>query len=298
MRTTLAIEDDILQALEARAAETGRPLTHVVNDTLRAGLDVRAESPRRRRYREVDLLLIDDLQFLANKAKTQEELFHTFAALYAAGKKVVLTSDAPPSQLHGLEQRLQSRFEGGLVVDIEAPDSETRLAILEAKTRLFGYDLALDLLHPIAFQTYANVRELEGILHRLNLIQKQQNGDLSLHQVEQHIESLAPEREPVEPELMLKVISDNYGIRVEDLVGTARNRNTSRARQTAMYLLHRDLKLTLKATGRLLGGRDHKTISHGIRQMQQRLAGEPQLVRDIMEVRSRLQSTMATQDWT
>ena len=252
----------------------------------------------RRRYREVDLLLIDDLQFLANKAKTQEELFHTFAALYAAGKKVVLTSDAPPSQLHGLEQRLQSRFEGGLVVDIEAPDSETRLAILEAKTRLFGYDLALDLLHPIAFQTYANVRELEGILHRLNLIQKQQNGDLSLHQVEQHIESLAPEQEPVEPELMLKVISDNYGIKVEDLVGTARNRNTSRARQTAMYLLHRDLKLTLKATGRLLGGRDHKTISHGIRQMQQRLAGEPQLVRDIMEVRSRLQSTVATQEWT
>ena len=211
---------------------------------------------------------------------------------------MVLTSDAPPSQLHGLEQRLQSRFEGGLVVDIEAPDSETRLAILEAKTRLFGYDLTLDLLQPIACQTYVNVRELEGVLHRLNLIQRQQNGDLSLSQVEQHIESLAPEQEPVEPELMLKVISDNYGIRVEDLVGTARNRNTSRARQTAMYLLHRDLKLTLKATGRLLGGRDHKTISHGIRQMQQRLAGEPQLVRDIMEVRSRLQSTVATQDWT
>ena len=252
----------------------------------------------RRRYREVDLLLIDDLQFLANKAKTQEELFHTYAALYAAGKKVVLASDAPPSQLHGLEERLQSRFEGGLVVDIEAPDAETRLAILEAKTRLFGYDLALDLLQPIAFQTYANVRELEGVLHRLNLIQRQQNGNLSLHQVEQHIEALVPEREPVEPELMLKIISDNYGIEVEDLVGMSRNRKTSRARQAAMYLLHRDLKLTLKATGQLLGGRDHKTISHGIRQMRQRLEGEPQLVRDIMEVRSRLQSTVAGHDWT
>ena len=247
----------------------------------------------RRRYREVDLLLIDDLQFLANKSKTQEELFHTFAALYAEGRRVVLTSDAPPSRLHGLEQRLQSRFEGGMVCDIEPPDPETRLAILEAKAQLFGYDLTLELLQPIAFQTYINVRELEGVLHRLNLIQEQQDGDLSLHQVERQVKSLAPEREPVEPELILKVISDNYGIEVEDLVGASRSRNTSRARQTAMYLLHRDLKLTLKATGQLLGGRDHKTVSHGVRQVSQRLEGEPQLARDIMEVRSRLQSAVA-----
>ena len=106
--------------------------------------------------------------------------------------------------------------------------------------------------------------------------------------MERQVKSLAPEREPVEPELILKVISDNYGIEVEDLVGASRSRNTSRARQTAMYLLHRDLKLTLKATGQLLGGRDHKTVSHGVRQVSQRLEGEPQLARDIMEVRSRL----------
>ncbi len=242
----------------------------------------------RNKYRQVDLLLIDDIQFIAGKERTQEEFFHTFNHLHAAGRQVVITSDRPPKEIATLEARLRSRFEGGLLTDISQPDLETRVAILQSKAEVLGVQISQEILMFIAERIDSNIRELEGALKRVAMQARLFRGPITLEMIASILDDLAPRRQPQEPRQVLELVAAHFGVPVAVLKGRGRTKEVAHARQVAMYLLRTENDLSLPAIGDLLGGRDHSTIRHGVDKIAQELDRDEALRRQIQALREKI----------
>ena len=229
----------------------------------------------RDKYRNNDVLLIDDVQFIIGKESTQEEFFHTFNHLHNSGKQIVISSDKPPKDMTTLEARLRTRFEWGLIADISVPDYETRMAILYKKIeldQLERYQIPDEVIQYIAMNIKTNIRELEGSLNKLIALYRiggRKNFDVSLV-AEALKDMIAPdESRKVTPELVLDVVSDHFNVSVSELKGSRRNARTAGARQIVMYLCRQMTDASLQRIGDLLGGRDHSTVNHGVDKIAQ-----------------------------
>ncbi|MDW7981379.1 MAG: chromosomal replication initiator protein DnaA [Thermomicrobium sp.] len=244
----------------------------------------------RNRYRTIDLLMIDDIQFIAGKESTQEEFFHTFNALYQAGKQIVISSDRPPRLIPDLADRLRSRFEGGLLVDIQPPDLETRQAILMEKGRELGLQIPNDVVEYVARRVESNIRELEGALNRVVALAQLLHQPITLALAVEALQEAdgRARRERLTPELVLDVVCRHFRVSLAELVGSSRRREVVVPRQVAMYLLRDELGLSLVEIGQRLGGRDHTTVLHGVEKVEQALARDEQLRGDLVTVRARL----------
>ncbi len=262
------------------------------NDFINSIRDDKA-SVFQRRYRDLDILLVDDIQFLENKERTQEEFFHTFNTLYNANKQIVISSDRPPKQLTTLEDRLRSRFEWGLITDIQPPELETRIAILRKKAAQDKLNASDDVLEYIASKISTNIRELEGALIRVTAFASlnRQGVDLSLAEVV--LKDLIPEEggpEITGPTIMAQTAS-YFSLSVDDLCGTSRSRVLVNARQIAMYLCREMTDLSLPKIGQAFGGRDHTTVMHADRKIRQLMAERRSIYNQVTELTNRIKQT-------
>jgi chromosomal replication initiator protein len=223
----------------------------------------------REKYRSADVLLIDDIQFIAGKESTQEEFFHTFNTLHGQDKQIIVSSDRPPKSLVTLEERLRSRFEWGLAADIQPPDVETRLAILRSKAERTGRRIPDEVLEIIARRVQSNIRELEGALNRILAFADLSGASLTPSLVDVALADLLPQKRNVSPAKILEAVASSEGINVNDLVGQNRSAKIAIPRQLAMYLLRQFNDISLPQIGELLGGRDHTTIMYGIRRVDE-----------------------------
>ncbi len=246
----------------------------------------------RERYRSADLLLLDDVQFLIGKEQTQEGFFHTFNALHMTNRQIVLTSDRPVSALALLEDRIQSRLAGGLVVDIQPPDVETRIAILRAKAEETRQDVPDSALQFLAERVHKNIRELEGSLNRVvafsDLTGSPVTVELTKRAVADMVETAAERHIP--DAAIVEAVSDHFGVSIEAIKGRKRDKKTAQARQVAMYLLREESQLGLSVIGKILGGKDHTTVSHGCDRIANQLNVDPQLRRHLINIREALAS--------
>jgi chromosomal replication initiator protein len=218
----------------------------------------------RNKYRSVDILLIDDIQFLAGKERTQEEFFHTFNTLYEANKQIIISSDRPPKDIPTLEDRLRSRFEWGLITDIQPPDFETRIAILRKKAQLENLDVPDDILTYIADKIHSNIRELEGALIRIIAFASFNQREINIELAETVLKDILPEIKPrqITVDIIQQVVSNFYNLKPEDLKAKKRTRSVSFPRQISMYLTRELTDLSLPKIGEMYGGRDHTTVIH------------------------------------
>lgn len=241
-------------------------------------------------YRGVDMLLIDDIQFLAGKEGIQEEFFHTFNALHQNNKQVVMTSDRLPKEIPAIEERLVSRFEWGMVADIQAPDYETRMAILTTKVKEKNYPVEQKILEYIAENVQTNVRELEGALNRLMVYCQLNNTNPSLDQVKSVLVSVItpPKKRGVTAKKIIDVVADFYNVTPDDLVKQSRKKEYVNPRQIAMYIIRRELETSLPSIGDLFGGRDHTTVIHAIDKIERVIKEKSSLKQEIDLIRDRL----------
>ncbi len=243
-----------------------------------------------RRYRDVDVLLIDDIQFLQGKEQTMEEFFHTFNALHNANKQVVITSDLPPKQLAGFEARLRSRFEWGLITDVQPPDLETRIAILRKKASRENLAAPNDVLSYIASKISSNIRELEGALIRVTAFANLNRQQVDLALAEIVLKDLITDDEPQEitPAVVIAQTAGYFGLTIDDLCGTSRSRVLVTARQIAMYLCRELTDLSLPKIGQQFGGRDHTTVMHANRKIADQMAERRSTYNQVTELTSRI----------
>lgn len=219
----------------------------------------------REKYRNNDVLLIDDIQFIIGKESTQEEFFHTFNTLHEAKKQIIISSDKPPKEIETLEERLRSRFEWGLTVDIQPPDYETRMAILRKKEELEGYNIDNEVIKYIATNIKSNIRELEGALTKIVALSKLDKKEITIELAEEALKDLISPNasREITPELIIQVVSDHFGITPLDISSQKRNKEVVYPRQIVMYLCRCMTAIPLQTIGKFLGGRDHTTIIHG-----------------------------------
>ena len=245
-----------------------------------------------RRYRETDVLLVDDIQFLSGKVQTQEEFFHTFNTLHNANKQIVITSDLPPKQLQEFEDRMRSRFEWGLITDIQPPDLETRIAILRKKTKQERLVAPPEVLEYIASKISTNIRELEGALIRVTAFASLNRQPVDLTITEIVLKDLLPSE--TGPEItaaqIMAATAQYFGVTVDDLCGTSRSRVLVTARQIAMYLCRELTDLSLPKIGQAFGGRDHTTVMHADRKIRQLMAERRSLFNQVTDLTSRIKS--------
>ncbi|MEA4944442.1 MAG: chromosomal replication initiator protein DnaA [Propionicimonas sp.] len=249
----------------------------------------------RRAYREVDVLLVDDIQFLEAKIQTQEEFFHTFNTLHTAEKQIVLTCDRPPRSLTALEPRLRSRFEWGLMTDIQPPSLETRIAILRKKAAAEGLSASPDVLEFIASRIQTNIRELEGALIRVTAFASLQRQPVDLALAEFVLKDLIPEgaEATITATMIMNAVASYFDVSVDDLSGQSRTHVLVTARQMAMYLCRELTDLSLPQIGKAFGGRDHTTVMHGVRKMSQLLAERRSVFNQITELTNRIRQEAA-----
>ena len=241
----------------------------------------------RGKYRMADLLLIDDIQFIAGKERTQEEFFHTFNALYESGKQLVLTSDRPPKEMNTLEDRMKTRFEWGLLADIQPPDLETRLAIINAKSMKLGFELPRDIMYQIAENLQSNVRQLEGTVKKIKAKHELNGEPISTEMVAEVIEevkSINPGLNPT-PDMILQTVSNFYSMPVDQILANKRSKDTVRPRQMAMYLVRKLTNYSLPEIGKVFG-RDHTTVMHACNKIEderKQLAETDDIIRTLIE---------------
>lgn len=239
----------------------------------------------RRKYRNVDLFLVDDIQFIAGKIQTQEEFFHTFNTLYEAGKQIVITSDRPPMEMVKLEDRLRTRFEGGLMADIQPPDVETRMAIIRNKASQLGMTLPAEVVEYIAEEIKSNIRQIEGVVKRLTAYNSILNDDVNVTAAKRAVKDIIRIGAYVPtPDVIIEETARYYTLSPEDLRGQRRSKNTALARQVSMYLMRSLTNLSLKDIGEQYEDRNHSTVLNSIRKVEEQLEKDPQMgitVRDI-----------------
>ena len=244
----------------------------------------------RKKYRELDVLLIDDIQFLIGKEGTQEEFFHTFNALYDNRKQIIIASDKPPKDIDNLEERLRSRFEVGLIVDIQMPDVETRMAILRKKEELEGYNIDNEVIKYIADNIKSNVRELEGALTKVvaksRLVKQPITLTLAEDLLKDHI--TPSERREITADVIIEIVAEHYNLNRSELASPTKKKNIAYPRQIAMYLCREMTDVPLVTVGELLGGRDHSTVIHGCDRVSTDLRTNEQLQSTIENLRKKI----------
>lgn len=247
---------------------TSEEFTNELIETIRNGNNS-AMTKFREKYRNIDVLLVDDIQFIIGKESTQEEFFHTFNHLHVSGKQIIISSDKPPKDIETLEARLRTRFEWGLIADISSPDYETRMAILRKKEELDGlqkYHISNEVMQYIATNVKSNIRELEGSLNKLIALHKLKNEEINIMLAAEALKDIVSpnKNRQITPELILEVVSEHFSVSIADLKSGKRNANIANSRQIAMYLCRTMTDTPLKSIGIMLGGRDHSTVSHGV----------------------------------
>ncbi len=244
----------------------------------------------RARYRAIDILMIDDIQFIAGKESTQEEFFHTFNALYQSGKQVIISSDKPPRAISALEDRLRSRFEGGLIVDVQPPDYEMRMAILRTKAEELGATLPHDVVEYIAARDQTNIRELEGALNKVLFYAQTTGRPLTLQVAMEALTDAAigARRAKITRADVVAAVAEHFGVTLEALRGRSRAKEIVGPRQVAMYLLREETQSSLLEIGQELGGRDHTTVIHGIEKVESQLQTDTALRSHVMAIREAL----------
>ncbi|MFQ5649498.1 MAG: chromosomal replication initiator protein DnaA [bacterium] len=241
-------------------------------------------------YRNVDLLIVDDIQFFISKERTQEEFFHTFNALYNSGKQIVLSSDRPPKELDGIEERLLSRFQWGLVADIQPPDLETRIAILQQKADQNEIALSGDIIEFIATNVTSNIRELEGALIRLLAHASLKGLDISIEVAKDVLKNLSlSKKKNIMPEEIQRIVSDHYSIPDDMLRAKTRKKEIAYVRQIAMYLTKQMTKSSLKTIGLHFGGRDHSTVIHAIQCVEKQIERDSKARDDVVELKKKIE---------
>jgi chromosomal replication initiator protein len=255
-----------------------------VTEFIKAVRERRSETFRHR-YREIDVLLVDDIQFLAKKEETQTEFFHTFNHLHGSGKQIVIASDRPPHELSGLEERLVSRFRWGLCVDVQPPDLETRIAILQLKAERDHISVPAEVIEFVASKFDQSVRELEGALVRVVAWSELTSQPIDVSLAERALQDLIPQTEnEIPPQLIMEETAQYFSLSTSDLVSKSRSRPLTHARHIAMYLMRECTGLSLVKIGEIFGGRDHTTALHGINKIEQDMRGRDQTFRQVQDL--------------
>ena len=282
----------LLHAVGHACQQNGLSIVYVsseefTNDLISA-IRTRKTELFRKKYRTPDVLLLDDIQFVAGKESTQEELFHTFNALHSEDRQLIMSSDRPPKAMAQLEERLQSRFEWGLIADIQTPDLETRLAILQAKAEEMAEPVSPDVLDMIAYYIRSNIRELEGALNKVVAYSQLMGSGPNLQLAEMALADLVNRAPDLTVDRIATAVADYYGISSEDITGKSRSRKYARPRQLVMYLAREETDASLPSIGKSLGDRDHTTILYGCSRVEDLVETDPTLRREMMEIKARL----------
>lgn len=251
---------------------TSEEFLNEVIESIRNTNNTTAMSKFRDKYRTVDVLMVDDIQFIIGKESTQEEFFHTFNALDQAGKQIIISSDRPPKEMETLETRIRSRFEMGLMADIGYPDYETRMAILRKKVETEHITFSDEILQYIADNIKSNIREIEGALNKLVAYSNLEKTEITMDIARKELQNIISPDKPreVTPQLIIEVVAEHYNLSVDDMVSKKRTSNIATPRQIAMYLCRRMTDYPLEAIGSFLGGRDHSTIIHGADKIEEK----------------------------
>ena len=282
----------LLHAITRASIAAGRTAVYVsseefTNDLINA-IRTHSTAEFRERYRQADILLVDDVQFIAGKESTQEEFFHTFNALHGQERQVVLSSDRPPKAFVTLEERLRSRFEWGLAADIQPPDLETKVAILRAKAEREGRQVAQEHLELIARRAQRNIRELEGALTRALAYADLTGAVLNEETIEAALSDVAPRSAAMTPNRIISAVAQQYQVPEEDLLGPRRTRQIALPRQVAMYLIREETETSLPKIGQALGGRDHTTVMYGHDRISDLIERDDGLRRQVHAIRDLL----------
>ena len=282
----------LLHAIEARLAESGRNVLYVTseeftNDFIHS-IQHHEHMAFREKYRTADVLLIDDIQFIIGKESTQEEFFHTFNKLYDMEKQIVITSDRAPKAMSTLDERMRSRFEWGLTVDIQPPDLETRIAILQKKVNESHKEVGLDVLEQIAHQIPNNIRELEGALNRVLAVSDLCGRRMDKELVRVSLTDMTPAHRTVRTADIVNVVSEVFCVLPEKIMSRERTKDVALSRQVCMYLMREEGDMSLPQIGQELGGRDHTTIMHGCAKVERLLETDNRFRRLVMEARDRI----------
>lgn len=282
----------LLRAIERAYLDAGLRVCYMTSEAFKSGLESAIRRREIQRFREshrrLDALLIDDVQFVAGENDIQEGFSHAFDALRNSGRQIVLSADRPPRAMAALEERLRSRFEWGVTVEIRRPEYETRSAILQAKAEQLEVEIPGSILFYIAERVESNVRELEGALDRVLALHRFEGLSFDRGIVDQALEDLRPLRPEIRAQDVIEAISRFYGVSAEDLCGKGRTRRMVEPRQVAMYLLRTELGLSLNKIGAELGGRDHTTILYGCKRVRARAQQDKLFRRELMLLRGRL----------
>ena len=262
---------------------TGEQFTIEVTEAIR----YKTTDQLRAKYRDKDMLLVDDIQFIAGKEATQIEFFNTFNHLYESGRQIVLTSDRPPSEMVRLEERLRSRFEWGLMADIQSPDYETRVAIVKEKALQLNLDLPEPILETIAKNITANVRQIEGIVKKLMAFQQLENAELDANTMMRALQELLRDKDSFmpSPEVIVEETGKCYGVEVSDIMSTSRTKEVVNARQVAMFIIRQLTKLSLPEIGRFFG-RDHTTVLHSLEKVEGLIKENRETAENIRDIKS------------
>ncbi|GAC1379538.1 MAG: chromosomal replication initiator protein DnaA [Ktedonobacteraceae bacterium] len=284
----------LLHAIGHQGVQTGLAVLYVsseqfTNEIVNA-IRYRTTEEFRAKYRSVDILLVDDIQFIAGKESTEEEFFHTFNSLHEMSKQIVICSDRPPKAIVSLEERLRSRFEWGLIADIQAPDLETRMAILRVKADLLRYRVPDDIIAYIAGRVQTNIRELEGCLNRLMAYQQLHRTDLTMEVARAAMSSLGNDtRESrLNSKQIAQAVAEYYHISLDDMCGKQRDKHIVMPRHIAMYLIRQETQVSLLEIGQLFGGRDHSSVLHACEKIDRAVNINPTLRHEIVAIREQL----------
>ena len=282
----------LLQAIGHHARSRRLRVLYVSSETFTNDLinSIRTKSTDAFRdcYRHTDFLLIDDIQFIGGKERTQEEFFHTFNALHSSGRQILISSDRPPQSIPTLEERLASRFQWGLIADIQPPDLETRLAILRVKAENHGIVMPDEVMYMIARQMQNNIRELEGALNRVIAQSTLTHEPITADLAQRTLCSLVEHRPQVTLTDIIETVSHFYGIAKSDLTGSSRKKEFTVPRQIVMYLAREETNASLPEIGQALGGRDHSTVLHGNQKISREIDQKDSLRRDLVSIREKL----------
>lgn len=269
---------------------TSEEFTNELIEAIRNGNNT-AMTKFREKYRNIDVLLIDDIQFIIGKEATQEEFFHTFNALHGAKKQIIISSDKPPKDMEILEDRIRSRFEWGLLADIQSPDYETRVAILRKKEKMDGYNLDDTIIEYIAKNIKSNIRELEGSLNKIIAYANLEKREITMELAETVLKDIISpnEKRVITPEYIIRTVAEHFDITPEDIVGSKRNSKVVYPRQICMFLCREMTNVPLKTIGNYIGNRDHTTIMHGIEKIEKEMTQSPTTQKAIDIIKKKIQ---------